>query len=93
MTAFVEVQSVTPFRDGGGLARFSSRHGRLANTYLAERLRGATSYDRIAGYFRSSIFELVGEEIGSIAKVRIVAKTLSLAASALVSVLLGDGPR
>jgi hypothetical protein len=67
------IRSLTPFKSGGGLARFSSRQGRLSHTYLSERLRGATSYDRIAGYFRSSIFELVGEQIGSVGKVRIVA--------------------
>lgn len=65
--------SVTEFSGGGGLARFSSRHGRLSQAYLADRLKGAKSYDRIAGYFRSSIFELVGEEIESIGTVRIVA--------------------
>lgn len=65
--------STTAFSAGGGLARFSSRHGRLSQAYLADRLKGAKSYDRIAGYFRSSIFELVGEEIESIGKVRIVA--------------------
>jgi len=68
-----KTHSSTGFSDGGRLSRFSSRHGRLSETYLAERLRGAHTYDRIAGYFRSSIFELVGEEIGAIGKVRIVA--------------------
>ncbi len=43
--------------------RFSSRRQRLDHAFLADRLRGAKSYNRIAGYFRSSIFELVGEEI------------------------------
>lgn len=65
--------STTTFAAGGRLSRFSSRHGRLSHAYLADRLRGATSYDRIAGYFRSSIFELVGEELGGIERVRIVA--------------------
>lgn len=64
---------MTGFADGGHLTRFSSRHGRLDQAFLADRLRGATTYDRIAGYFRSSIFELVGEEIDTIKKVRIVA--------------------
>lgn len=55
------------------ISRFSSRGGvRLDRVYLAERLRGATAYRRIAGYFRSSIFELVGEEIGEIPTVQIV---------------------
>lgn len=65
--------STTAFADGGGLSRFSSRHGPLSQVYLADRLKSAKSYDRIAGYFRSSIFELVGEEIGDIGTVRIVA--------------------
>lgn len=63
----------SPFSGEGRLTRFSSRQGRLSSTYLADRLKGARTYDRIAGYFRSSIFELVGEEIESIEKVRIVA--------------------
>lgn len=65
--------SSTAFSGGGGLSRFSSRHGRLSQVYLADRLKTAKSYDRIAGYFRSSIFELVGEEIDGIETVRIVA--------------------
>jgi len=52
--------------------RFSSRRQKLAYAFLADRLRGARSYKRIAGYFRSSIFELVGEEISSIPKVKIL---------------------
>ena len=47
-----------------GIQRFSSRRQRLDKEFLAKRLEGAVSYRRIAGYFRSSIFELVGEEIG-----------------------------
>jgi superfamily II DNA or RNA helicase len=52
--------------------RFSSRRERLDHAFLNDRLRGAKSYSRIAGYFRSSIFELVGEEISGIDSVRIV---------------------
>jgi SNF2 family DNA or RNA helicase len=54
------------------LNRFSSRREPLDRAFLAEKLKGAKSYKRIAGYFRSSIFELVGEEIGSVEKVQIV---------------------
>ena len=54
------------------LRRFSSRRQRLDHAFLNERLRGATAYRRIAGYFRSSIFELVGEEIAQIPKVQVV---------------------
>jgi superfamily II DNA or RNA helicase len=54
------------------IQRFSSRRQRLDKEFLAKRLEEAVSYRRIAGYFRSSIFELVGEEIASIPDVRIV---------------------
>ncbi|MGS0741917.1 phospholipase D-like domain-containing anti-phage protein [Glaciimonas sp. GG7] len=54
------------------IQRFSSRSQRLDKEFLAKRLEGAVSYRRIAGYFRSSIFELVGEEIANIPDVRIV---------------------
>jgi superfamily II DNA or RNA helicase len=57
---------------GGALARFSSRLGRLSHVYLKDQLTGASEYLRIAGYFRSSIFDLVNEEIESIGKVRVV---------------------
>ena len=43
--------------------RFSSRRQRLDYAFLSTRLKNVRSYKRIAGYFRSSIFELVGEEI------------------------------
>ena len=52
--------------------RFSSRRQRLDHAFLTDRLQGAKSYKRIAGYFRSSIFELVGEEISGVPDVRIV---------------------
>lgn len=52
--------------------RFSSRRQRLDHAFLHSRLKEAKSYKRIAGYFRSSIFELVGEEIAAIPKVQIV---------------------
>lgn len=55
-----------------GIQRFSSRRQRLDHAFLAQRLQGARSYRRIAGYFRSSIFELVGEQISAIPDVRIV---------------------
>ena len=57
---------------GGALTRFSSRLGRLSHVYLKDRLSGASEYLRIAGYFRSSIFDLVNEEIESIGKVCVV---------------------
>ena len=54
------------------LRRFSSRRQRLDHAFLNKRLQGAKAYRRIAGYFRSSIFELVGEEIAQIPKVQVV---------------------
>ena len=57
---------------GGALTRFSSRLDRLSHVYLKDRLVGASEYIRIAGYFRSSIFDLVNEEIETIGKVRVV---------------------
>ena len=54
------------------LHRFSSRTQRLDTEFLAKTLGGASRYLRIAGYFRSSIFELVGEEIAQIPEVKIV---------------------
>ena len=50
--------------------RFSSRRERLDHAFLGARMKEAKSYKRIAGYFRSSIFELVGEEIAAILKVQ-----------------------
>jgi len=59
-------------REENLVSRFSSRQGRLSQVYLKDRLKGAKEYLRIAGYFRSSIFELVHEEISQIEHVRIV---------------------
>ena len=55
------------------LKRHSSRRHRLDQTVLKQRLDGAASYDRIAGYFRSSLFEIAGEALASVAgPVRII---------------------
>ncbi len=48
------------------LQRHSSRRTRLDQAVLKQRLAGAVSYDRIAGYFRSSLFEVAGEAIAGI---------------------------
>ena len=65
--------------------RFSSRRQRLDQAFLSAKLKGAKSYRRIAGYFRSSIFELVGEEIAAIPQVRIVCNSELDAADVVVS--------
>lgn len=46
--------------------RFSSRRTHLDHTFLNQRLQEAQQYDRIAGYFRSSILEVAGEALESI---------------------------
>ncbi|MBM4287910.1 MAG: helicase SNF2 [Deltaproteobacteria bacterium] len=46
--------------------RFTSRLHKLDQTFLTERLRGALAYDRIAGYFSSSILEVAGEALESV---------------------------
>ncbi len=48
------------------IQRHSSRRHRLDQSVLNQRLDGAISYDRIAGYFRSSLFEVAGEAIKSV---------------------------
>jgi superfamily II DNA or RNA helicase len=49
------------------ILRYSSRRARLDLTYLASRLARARAYDRIAGYFSSSILEAAGEPLESVA--------------------------
>lgn len=66
----VPVRNVLP--RSGMIQRFSSRLERLDHAFLLGRLRNARSYDRIAGYFRSSIFEVAAEELSSVGRIRIV---------------------
>ena len=47
------------------IRRFSSRKQKLDQCFLNERLKGARAYDRIAGYFSSSILEVAGEALES----------------------------
>ncbi|MFO0124632.1 MAG: phospholipase D-like domain-containing protein, partial [Betaproteobacteria bacterium] len=68
-----------------GIRRFSSRRQRLDHAFLNQKLAGARSYRRIAGYFRSSIFELVGEEIACIPKVQVICNSELDAADVLIS--------
>lgn len=46
--------------------RFSSRRARLDRSFLTPRLQGAQAYDRIAGYFSSSILEVAGEALETV---------------------------
>ena len=51
----------------------SSRLSRLDQAVLTQLLEEASSYDRIAGYFRSSLFEVAGESIAKVSgPVRII---------------------
>ena len=46
--------------------RYSSRRKKLDAAFLNEKLKGVLSYDRIAGYFSSSILEIAGEALEEI---------------------------
>jgi len=48
------------------MKRYSSRRQKLDKQFLVEKLNNAVSYDRIAGYFCSSILEVAGESIESV---------------------------
>jgi len=53
--------------------RFSSRINNLGETFFKSALQDAESYDRIAGYFSSSIIEIAGEYIDHMkGKVRVI---------------------
>ena len=55
------------------IQRHSSRRNRLDRAVLNQRLQEAISYDRIAGYFRSSLFEVAAEAINNVqGSVRII---------------------
>ena len=53
------------------IERFSSRREALGPV-LSARLNGATRYLRIAGYFRSSLLEVVGEALETVHEIRVV---------------------
>ena len=53
--------------------RFSSRRQPLSPSFIKEKLKGAVSYDRIAGFFRSSLLEVAGEQLETMdGKIRVV---------------------
>lgn len=55
------------------LRRYSSRREKLNKSFLTNKLRGAKAYDRIAGYFSSSILELASEELENMeGKIRVI---------------------
>ena len=55
------------------IRRFSSRRQPLDRSFICSRLENARGFDRIAGYFCSSLLEVVGEQLEAVAgKVRMV---------------------
>ncbi len=55
------------------IKRYSSQREHIGHLFLNEKLKNALAYDRIAGYFSSSLLEVAGEAIDSInGEVRIV---------------------
>ncbi|MBA3732641.1 MAG: helicase SNF2, partial [Gammaproteobacteria bacterium] len=68
------------------ITRFSSRRTRLDSRFLTARLNGARSYDRIAGYFSSSIIEVAGEALESVTgPVRMVCNSALAAQDVLIA--------
>ncbi len=74
------------------LRRFSSRRASLYDEFLKPRLAGAQRYDRIAGYFQSSLLELASESLADIARIRIVCNT-EVSAEDVKTVRMASGAR
>ncbi len=74
------------------LQRYSSRRGSLYTDFLQQRLTGARRYDRIAGYFQSSLLELANAELGDIPQVRIICNT-EVSAEDVKTVRMATGGR
>lgn len=74
------------------LNRYSSRRGGLYTDFLQQRLAGARRYDRIAGYFQSSLLELAATEFADIPLVRIVCNT-EVSAEDVKTVRMATGGR
>ena len=74
------------------LRRFSSRQASLYRELLKPCLAGATRYDRIAGYFQSSLLELASESLAGIPHIRIVCNT-EVSAEDVKTVRMATGAR
>lgn len=74
------------------LRRFSSRRASLYDSVLKPRLTGATRYDRIAGYFQSSLLELASDSLADIPRIRILCNT-EVSAQDVRTVRLAVGTR
>lgn len=68
------------------IRRFSSRREPIDQSFLTSRLHGAKAYDRIAGYFSSSILEVAGEALENMeGPVRVVCNSDLQAADVLTA--------
>ena len=74
------------------LQRYSSRRASLYEEFLKPRLTRATRYDRIAGYFQSSLLELASDDLARIPRIRIVCNT-EVAAEDVKTVRMATGAR
>ncbi len=74
------------------IKRYSSRRGSLYTDFLQQRLTRAHRYDRIAGYFQSSLLELAATELADITQVRIVCNT-EVSADDVKTVRMASGGR
>lgn len=74
------------------LKRFSSRRASLYDEFLKPRLAGARRYDRIAGYFQSSLLELASESLAEVSRIRIVCNT-EVSAEDVKTVRMATGAR
>lgn len=73
-------------------SRHSSRRASIYETFLKPRLVGATCYNRIVGYFQSSLLELASESLAAIPRVRILCNT-EVAAADVKTVRMATGAR
>jgi hypothetical protein len=74
------------------LQRFSSRRERLYDAFLKPRLPGVDRYDRIAGYFQSSLLDVAADELQQVRQVRIVCNT-DVSAEDVQTVRMATGSR
>lgn len=54
------------------ISRFSARLGRIDEDFLTPRLTGASTYDRLSGYFTSSVLHLLQEPFSTVGRIRMI---------------------
>lgn len=55
-----------------GVERHSALSGPLIDTFLRRRIRGATELTRISGYFRSTLFHAIRDDLSDLQKIRLL---------------------